>query len=134
MHSKQKGNIAEAAVELDLKLKGYSVFTEIGDYSKIDLIAEKNSKLITIQVKGYKPNKDGSIFLSFTKSGPNYKFRYSSSDFDYFALVNLETLEIGYIPSSILDDDKGSITLRVRPAKNNQSVNTQYLKDFKLPD
>lgn len=51
MHSKLKGNIASTTTVLELQKRGFNVFSEIGDYSRIDLIAEKNSILRKIQVK-----------------------------------------------------------------------------------
>lgn len=121
LHSKQKGNIAEAAVILELNKQGYSVFREIGDLSKVDLIAEKDCKLLTFQVKGVTP-KNGVITLSTKKAGPNYRFKYQSYMFNYFAVVNLETLQVAFINSSICDKNKCGMTLKISRPKNNQSV------------
>jgi len=45
MHTKHKGNIAYSSVVLELQKHEFNVFAEIGDYSKIDLIAEKSGIL-----------------------------------------------------------------------------------------
>jgi hypothetical protein len=76
MHSKTKGSIGQLTIAADLLSKGYEVFTELGDNSKIDLIAvSKDYDLIKIQVKCLTP-VNGSVKLSCIKSGPNYSFRY----------------------------------------------------------
>ena len=53
LHKKNKGSIGELKVAADLITKGFSVFTELGDNSKVDLIAIENStyKTYKIQVK-----------------------------------------------------------------------------------
>lgn len=56
MHNKRKGNIGELAVALELANHEYSVFTEQGDISKIDLVAEKDGVLIRIQCKAITPS------------------------------------------------------------------------------
>lgn len=131
LHNKQKGNIAEAIVELDLKIKGYSVFKELGDLSKIDLIAEKNSQIIRLQVKGITPNENGSLHLRAIKTGPNYSFKYTEDMFDYFAVVDLTSKQVGYIPSNIFGE-QNNIHLRVRDTMNNQTNKVKYLKDYQL--
>ena len=62
MHNKQKGNIGVATTVLALQKHGFSVFSELGDYSRIDLIAEKEGKLKSIQVK-YAKNTNGKLIL-----------------------------------------------------------------------
>lgn len=126
-HSKLKGNIAESAAILRLTSLGYSVFREIGDLSKVDLIAEKDCKIITFQVKGVTPKK-GVIPLSLKKSGPNYRFRYEEGMFDYFAVVNLDTLEVAFVPSEVLKHNKSNFTLRVEKPKHNEVCN--MFKDY----
>lgn len=123
MHTKRKGNIGELAVGLAFAKAGYSIFYENGDISKIDLIAEKNGKMIRVQCKAYNPKHDSDcIPLKFSKSGPNYNFDYNKSDFDFFAILNLANEEIYLINSDIIENKK-SITLRVAKSKNNQIKN-----------
>ena len=38
MHTKQSGSLGELKVAADLIARGYAVFTELGDLSKVDLI------------------------------------------------------------------------------------------------
>ena len=129
MHSKLKGNIGEAAVVLALQKAGYKVFKELGDLSKIDLIAEKNGKLIRFQIKAVTP-KNNQVSLSLRKSGPNYQFRYQEQDCDFFAVVNLLTLEVAIVNSKILRSHKTQLSLRLSEAKNNQIKGTWLFSSF----
>lgn len=88
MHSKRKGNIGQLATSYFLSQFGFSVFLEAGDISKIDLIAEKDGKLITFQCKAITPKK-GILSLSLRKCGPNYTVKYSEDQFDFFAVYDL---------------------------------------------
>lgn len=131
MHSKRKGNIASFGVGLELTKLGYSVFTEEGDISKIDIIAEKDNVLIRIQVKGVTPIKD-TLPLYLTKSGPNYSFKYEVCQFDYFAIWDLCDHKAYLIPSSVIQINKNAFTLRKNPPKNNQSKRINHANDYLL--
>jgi hypothetical protein len=131
MHSKRKGNIGQFAVALELSKLGYSVFTEEGDISKIDLIAEKDGKLIKIQSKAITPT-DGKLVVPLKKSGPNYSFIYEQGIFDYFAAVDLEDKKVYLIPDTVLANHNSSFILRKTPSKNNQTKNVNDAADFLL--
>lgn len=128
MHSKRKGNIGQFATGLGLTKLGYSVFTEEGDISKVDLIAEKDGKLIRFQCKAITPQK-GSLTLRARKSGPGFSFNYSPEMFDYFAVYDLNSGQLYAVPSNHMDSNK-CINLRVEPSKNNQSVGIKNADDF----
>jgi len=129
MHSKTKGNIAEAAVALALSKMGCNVFRELGDLSKIDLIAEFNRKIVTFQVKGVTP-KNGVVVLNLIKSGHNYISAYEMGQFDFFAVCNLTTMEIAWVPSKILLSNKFVMFLRCEKTKNKQITKTHMFSDF----
>lgn len=128
MHSKQKGNIGQLAVGTKLAQLGYSVFTEQGDLSKIDIIAEKDGKLLRIQCKCITPIK-GVLRLYTKKSGPNYEFRYTKDQFDYFAAVNIETLDVYLIASEIVEKNRACLHLRLDDRKYKHS---QYANNYKI--
>ena len=131
MHSKRKGNIGSFGIGLELTKLGYSVFTEEGDISKIDMIAEKDGKIIRLQVKGVTPVND-TLPLELTKSGPNYSFKYEIGSFDYFALWDLEN-HVGYLISAeVLNTNNKRFTLRLNLPKNNQSKHINHATDYLL--
>ena len=121
MHSKTKGSIGQLSVAVDLLSKGYEVFTELGDNSRIDLIAvDRNYDLIKIQVKCLTP-KDGSIRLKPTKSGPcEYRFRYSREHADVYAVLVQDVNMILYVAADELLNNKDQLNIRITDAKNNQ--------------
>lgn len=131
MHSKRKGNIGQFAVGLALTKLGYSIFTEEGDISKIDLIAEKGGRLIKIQVKAVTPI-DGCIRLSLKKSGPNYQFSYNQDMFDYFGVYDLEDDKVYLVSSEILKKNNSLFNLRKEYAKNNQNNKVHYASDYEI--
>ena len=96
LHAKMKGTLGELKVTSELIKKGYAVFTEVGDLSRIDLIAWKDDKLIKIQVKSL-ASKNGSIEIHNYKSGPNYRYKYTKEDVDIFAIYSPELDEVFYI-------------------------------------
>jgi hypothetical protein len=121
MHSKRKGNIGQFGIGLELTKLGYSVFTEEGDISKIDIIAEKNGKLITIQSKGITPKND-CLILELQKCGPNYRFKYELGYFDYFGIWDLDNHKAYLIPATVLETHNKAFKIRLK-SKNNHPAN-----------
>jgi Holliday junction resolvase-like predicted endonuclease len=131
MHTKLKGNIAEASTVLALMSCGCKVFRELGDLSRIDLIADFNGKIYTIQVKGITP-KNGVLNINLVKSGPNYKYRYGIGDCDLFAICNLETKEVALVPLKTLLINRKQVMLRITETKNNQKCGIRsILRNYK---
>lgn len=129
MHSKKKGNIGQFGIGLAFSKLGYSVFTEEGDISKIDLIVEKENKLLKIQCKAITPKK-GFISIPLKKSGPNYQFAYDSTMFDYFGVYDLEDGNVYLISSKVLNNHKHSFNLRKTKTKNNQEIGVHLASDY----
>lgn len=129
MHSKRKGNIGQFAIGLELTRLGYSVFTEEGDISKIDIIAEKGGQLIRIQSKAITP-VNNKLILNLKKSGPNYKFQYECGMFDYFGIYDLEDGNVYLVPDSVLSENTNAFILRKTPAKNNQVSGIHMASDY----
>jgi len=132
MHSKQKGNIAQSLVVLELQKNGFNVFSEIGDYSKIDIIAEKNGQLTRIQVK-YNKVINGACRLHLIKSGPNgYRYTYQKEDCDWFVLYNPQTDDLYWIDSAEACRCINVFTIRTDFPKNNQIQNVKLAKDYTI--
>jgi hypothetical protein len=121
MHSKRKGNIGSFGIGLELAKLGYSIFTEEGDISKIDIIAEKEGTIIRIQSKAITP-KDDCLVLELQKCGPNYRFKYEVGFFDYFGIWDLTNHKAYLVPSTILVDHNKAFKLRLI-SNNNHKVN-----------
>ena len=132
MHSKQKGNIAFSSVVLALQKEGFNVFSEIGDYSRVDLIAEKNGVIRTIQVK-YDGSDENFVILHLQKSGPNgYRYTYSETDVDWFAIYSPFCEKIAWVSSSEACLKKRQFLIRLNKTKNNQKTNVKLIEDYDI--
>lgn len=129
MHAKKKGNIGESAVILDLIRQGYDVFTEFGDNSKVDLIALDDDGIpFKIQVKYIEP-KNGKIVIHAKKSGPNYKYKYTTKDVDWFAVYIPGPNICVYIPAQKVC--KGSFTIRYEERLRNMGDKVNWAEDYR---
>lgn len=97
-HTKLKGDIAVAAVILDLTKKGYIISEPMSENAPYDLICDTGDKLLRVQVK-YR--KNGHIPSKTTWSDKNgtHENIIDVSKIDYFALVNEDYTKICYPPS-----------------------------------
>ena len=135
MHTKDAGKIGELAVILQLKQAGYTIFTEVGDNSPVDLIVVKGKTLLRGQVKSCSLT-DGSASLSLRKAGPNgYLRKYKNDEglIDFFALYVHDTGQIAYISAKEAFRDcpaSARLTFRVAPPRNNQHKGVRYLGDY----
>jgi hypothetical protein len=132
MHSKLKGNIASTTTVLELQKRGFNVFSEIGDYSRIDLIAEKNSILRKIQVKyANSSREDGVAILRLEKSGPNgYRYTYDENDIDWFAVYSPITEKVYWVRSKIACKNNSMFKIRFLPPQNNQTSGVNLAENF----
>lgn len=132
LHSKVKGNIGQFATALAFARHGFSVFTEEGDMSKIDLIAEKDGKLIRVQCKAITP-KNGALNLLLYKNGPGYRFTYDLSMFDYFAVMDLNTERVYLVPVEFLGTRTSGVNLRVDMMEESKHMKTMvYAEQFDI--
>jgi len=131
MHKKQLGNLGEMKIAADLISQGYEVFTELGDNSKVDLIAlDKDCKPIKIQVKCLTTKKN-AVELSRRKSGPNYSFKYQDRHADVYAVYLHKEDIICYVPAHLLMMRQRSLTIRTVKPVNNQFANVNMAEQFK---
>ena len=121
LHSKQKGTIGEISVIKSLLKKGYSVFTEVGDLSRVDLIAIVENVPIKIQVKSTSVD-NGAVEIYTRKSGPGYSYRYTEQDVDIFAIYIENKDIVLYIAAKELLKNERSLKLRFDAPKNGQKA------------
>jgi len=129
MHSKAKGNIGEAAVALDLMKKGWSVFTEMGDLSYVDLIALKDERIVRLQVKTIWETQD-KLTIGTRSMGPGYKYHYTEKDIDVMVGYAADKDVVIYVPIKTIIETGTSVTLRFEPTKNRQTKGVRFVKDF----
>lgn len=129
MHTKYLGNQGELKVAAFFAEMGISVFKELGDISKKDLVIDYKDRLLGIQVKTIS-KKNGVYNFAAKKSGPNYQFRYTLNDCHFFALYCVEDKTIAWIKAEEATLSKKSFNLRADQAKNSQKKNVLWLCDY----
>ena len=117
------------AVAQDLMRLGYPVFTELGDSSRVDLIALVGDIPVKIQVKCNFESVNHSSKLSLFKSGPGYGYFYKETDCDVFALYNMDRDIISYIGWNDLRDTQ-RVTVRYEQSKNKQQKGIRMYTEF----
>ena len=130
MHSKQKGILGELKIAAHLAKLEIPVFSELGDLSRVDLIALINNKPIKIQVKAC-TSEDNKVHVYSRKSGPNYKFNYSLKDVDIFAVYVLDKDICFFVKSSEIVANKANVSFRLEATKNNQVRGVRYIEDYR---
>ncbi len=124
MHTKDKGDIAEAFVIADLARKGNRVAIPIGENVPFDLIAICPSHaLLRLQVKYRSIAENGAVSVKLASiwrnSSVTRSVKYDLSAIDYFAIYCPEIERVAYVPASTLRHNK-VFALRVSPSKNRQ--------------
>jgi hypothetical protein len=129
LHPKLKGNLGEAVVAADLIRRGYAVFTERGDLSRVDLLAQTDSaRFIRIQVKCYRAT-NGSVVVKSEKRGPGYRFRYRVEDVDLFAIYVYDRDVLLYVPSREICG-RHQTTFRLDAPRNGQKVSIRRAEAY----
>lgn len=129
LHRKQLGSIGVLRVAAHLMSQGYSVFTERGDLSRVDLIVLVENQPIKVQVKT-RNLKDGKIVIDSRKSGPGYMYRYQPEDIDIFAVYIPEKDLVLFLEAGRVLQAKSTTVIRVERSKNNQVEGIHWFEDF----
>lgn len=129
MHRKDLGTWGESIVITLLLENNINVYNSVGDNTRADIIAEDDVGLHKIQVKTRNRENETSKLI-FQKNGPNYQFKYTEKHVDWFALVDVQTKKVAWIPSKYLRDYDRVITLRHDKPKNNQMAGILMFDDF----
>lgn len=129
LHSKQLGAIGVLRVAAHLMSQGLSVFAEMGDLSRVDLIVLFENRPVKIQVKT-RNLKDGKVSVDSRKSGPGYRYRYKPEDVDVFAIYIPQRDVILFLNVNQVLRAKGTTVIRVDPAKNRQVKGIHWFGDY----
>jgi hypothetical protein len=129
MHKKQIGTFGEMTIARDLLSQGFQVFTEFGDLSKVDLIVLSDNSPVKIQVKAY-AEKNGTVTLFTTKSGPNYQFRYTEKMADVFAVYVYNRDMILYVSAKELLSNKRTVMIRIDETHSGQTKKIRPAKNY----
>ena len=123
--TKSKGDLAELMVAADLRRKGYKIAIPFGEDWDYDLILERGDRLERVQVKY--ATSDGAVIEARCRSHSltNGKIKrtkyYTAATIDWLAIYDATTQRCFYVPAKELGNGRNSISLRLAPARNNQS-------------
>lgn len=124
LNRKAKGDLAELKIAADLRARGYKIALPYGEDWDFDLIVCRSSRLERVQVK-YTRSAGGRLVVrcrshSLTNGKVRRTKRYTAELIDWLAVYDAATEQIFYIPAGELGAGMSEMTLRLRPARNNQ--------------
>lgn len=125
----ETGSHSEAMVLALLLRAGYNVLVPY-NVARYDLALDDHGKLLRLQVKTGRVRNGVILFNAFSVGHPGTPKRYyTSEEVDYFA-VYVSELDKAYLVPLERVGKHGS--LRVEPAKNNQSSGVLWAKDYEI--
>lgn len=129
VNHKVRGTVGELAVAQKLMLLGYPVFTELGDNSRVDLIALVDDCPVKIQVKTTTVS-DGLVCLHVRKTTVRYSYTYKITDVDIFAVYVEDSGDIFFVSSSEALVHSSVLSFRAKDSNKGNSKNARYLVDY----
>lgn len=125
-------------VAADLLERGCRLSIPFGEDCDYDLIADCEGCLNRIQVKY--TESDGHRVLvwcrshSLTKGKIRQTKRYTAETIDWIAVYDRTSDRCYYCPAAELGSGRCALTLRLTPARNNQSIGVRLASDYLNPD
>ena len=129
------GNISESAIITRLLQLGYVVLTPYGGNQRYDLMIEDtDANIWRIQCKSAWIDENGTVLKFDTANhnvtGKKRDWRHYRGQCDYFAVYCEELNKSYLIPVDQVGTTRAN--LRLMPAKNNQTKNVRWAKDYEL--
>jgi hypothetical protein len=131
-HTKDKGDLAVAMVVADLIGRGAGVLNPFTEHAPFDLVAYLDGAFHRVQVK-YRSAKGGAVEVVFQSSWADrhgtHRRPMPLGEVDVVAIYCPDTERCYYIDPGQF---RSRVTLRVEPARNNQSANVNRAEDYLL--
>jgi hypothetical protein len=129
-HTKDKGDLATAQVQVDLIERGALVLLPLTEHAPFDLVAYVDATFFRIQVK-YRATSRGVLPVHFRsvwsdRHGVHAK-PMERDELDVLAIYSPETRRCYYLDPG---DFAASVSLRLAPPKNGQTANVLFADDF----
>ena len=130
VHTKCVGTQGELLVCQDLMSRGWDVFTPVGDYTTIDIVAIKEHQVLRFQVKTNVDTSKGWMCIGASHGQNGQTVFYKEGDFDYVAGCALDRRVVVYVPfRRLLPPHSRSIVLRFDPPQAFKGK-VNYVTDF----
>lgn len=126
--------MAELAVALDLRRRGYRVSFPYGEDSDYDLIVDRLGSLERVQVKYTR--SDGHVIEiecrshSLTKGKVKATKHYTAAMIEWIAAYDVTSDRCYYVPAALLGEGRTMLSLRLTPPRNNQLLRIRRAEEF----
>ena len=134
LHTKTKGDAAEAYVAARLLELGKTVLRPLGDNARFDLVIYESGRFHRVQCKTAYPDPRARNVLKFpacsSATHTNRGKRAYHGECDLFAVWSPLTRKVYLIP--VEHCGKSEASLRLAPAANGQRSRIQLASDFEL--
>lgn len=129
-----KGDVAEAAIILDLTKRGFTVFKPLSQNTYADVVIMKDNRLETVQIKYVTPT-DTKLQIPLRKQASNTReiretYKYNQTPLDWIAAYCPSPETIIYIPRVEWETNGVMINIRLEPPKNGQAKGVRMISDY----
>ena len=131
-NSYKTGTLGEIAVCKELLRLGYTVFVELGNHSKVDLIVlDDNYQTLKVQVKTTISKDDVTAVYSVKKClNPKYNSTYTTEQIDVFAVYVVDRDLIFYVAAKEILANCATSKFRLSEPKNKQKKFVRFVCDY----
>ena len=133
---KQKGDMAELAIALDLRRRGYVVSIPFGESAPYDLVLDRGAgPLERVQVKHGRVRNGVVVIRCFSLTIASGKVRsvtpYTPDDVDWIAAWEPVSGRCFYVPSAELGvGGRTDMKLRIEPTRNGQRQGIRWAAEY----
>lgn len=127
MHTKTKGDTGELLAAAEFTKRGWQVSFPYGENARYDMVAEKEGKMLRVQVKAATP-KNGVLHVNCRSSNNWSVVHYGDKYFEIVAVVDLESRRVYFIPSNRIG--RSLLNLRLVRPRNNQNKKINFADDY----
>jgi len=131
-HTKDKGDLGVLKAQADLHQQGYQILIPLTEHAPFDIVIYKNGKFQRVQVKYKSIDRNGKLEIHFrtcwTDKNGTHMRAIDKEAIDLFCIYCPNTDECYYIDHK---NFKGSVSLRVKTPKNNQSKFVKIASDYR---
>src|SRR5215210_1327967 len=132
--SDQKGAIAETAVVHAATKLGINVYTPVAEGGRYDMIFELGPRLVRVQCKWAPRQADVVVLRCYSaRRGRAGLLRrvYTDGEIDAFAAYCPQTDRCYFLPFELFVG-RTTVSLRLAPCRNNQTLGINWAKDFEF--
>jgi hypothetical protein len=132
-NTKTIGEISEVQLMAKLALLGKVILRPFGDNQRYDLVIDDSGKFQRIQIKTGKLKNGVIIFNTQSSTIPSRKIygRLYAGEIEFFGVYCPQNNKSYLVPMSIVGN-RGNLSLRIEPTKNNQKYGSNWASDYEL--